>query len=94
MKQDKDGVTQPLDSGIHITIKSLHKLVVNNASLLDRTYSFDMDIDKDFFDSAKKEHITGSTNGDESLIFFVLKKGPGKYGVGCSSLIEKIEKEN
>lgn len=94
VKQEKDGVIQPLDCGIHITIKSLQKLVINNSSLLDRTYSYDLHIDRDLFESAKKERITDSTNGDESLIFFVVKKGQGQYGVGCSSLIQKIEMEN
>jgi hypothetical protein len=93
-KEDKDGIVQSLDSAIHITVKSLQKLVINNSSLLDRTYSFDLHIDRDFFENAKKEHISGNAKGEDSLIFFVLKKSPGQYGVGCSSLITQIERED
>jgi hypothetical protein len=25
------------------------------------------------------------------VIFFLVKKGPDKYGIGCSSLVERIE---
>lgn len=93
-KENKDGIVQSLDSGIHITIKSLQKLVINNSSLLDRTYSFDLHIDRDLFENAKREGIKAGANGEDSLIFFTIKKDHGQYGVGCSSLITRVEMED
>ena len=91
VKEGRDGTIHSLAGGVHISVRSLHKLVTERPSLLDSTYCFDMGVEKDLFDDAKKERFTSGTEKEETIIFFLTKKGEGQYGIGCSSLIDKIE---
>jgi hypothetical protein len=91
-KQDKGGEVQPLVGGIHISRKKFKELVREYpASLLDTTYCFDLDTEREFFEDAKRERFTGDIEKEKTVIFFLVRRGPGKYGIGCSSLVERIE---
>ena len=90
-KEDRSGEVYALAGGIHISIKKLQKIVSDYPSLLDRTYAFDMGVEKEFFENAKKERFTGDIGNEETIIFFLAQKEFGTYGIGCSSLIERIE---
>jgi hypothetical protein len=92
IKQDKDGEIQPLVGGIHISRKKFRELIKEYpSSLLDKTYCFDADVEREFFEDAKREKFTGNVENEKTVIFFLVKKGPNKYGIGCSSLVERIE---
>lgn len=94
-KQDKDGEIQPLVGGIHISRKKIKELIKEYpSSLLDKTYCFDADVEREFFEDAKREKFTGSIGSEETVIFFLIKKGPDKYGIGCSSPVERIEESD
>ena len=92
IKQDKDGEIQPLMGGIHISRGKLKELMKEYpSSLLDKTYCFDADVEREFFEDAKREKFTGSIESEETVIFFLVKREPDRYGIGCSSLVERIE---
>ncbi|MFZ0034266.1 MAG: hypothetical protein WAK60_04650 [Sedimentisphaerales bacterium] len=92
IKQDKGKEVQPLMGGIHISREKFKELVREYpASLLDTTYCFDAKAEKEFFEDAKREKFTGKIEDEATVVFFLVKKGPNKYGIGCSSLVEKIE---
>jgi len=93
LKEDRGGIIHSLAGGIHISIEKLQKLVSDYPSLLDRTYCFDMGVEKEFFDGAKKEAFRGNIEKEDTIIFFLYRKGD-KYAIGCSSLIERIEEEH
>ena len=93
IKKDSEGVIHPLMGGIHIAKNKLQELVSEYpSSLLDKTYCFDVGVEKEFFEDAKKEKFTGSIDDDETVIFFLVKRNAEKYGIGCSSQVVKIEK--
>lgn len=92
LKENRYGEIRSLAGGVHISVRSLHKLVTERPSLLDSTYCFDMGVEKDLFEDAKKERFTNGTEKEETIIFFLTKKGNDQYGIGCSSLIDKIER--
>jgi hypothetical protein len=92
IKKDRDGEIQTLVGGIHISRKRFKELIKEYpSSLLDKTYCFDADVEREFFEDAKREKFTGSIEDEDTVIFFLIKKGPDKYGIGCSSLVERIE---
>jgi hypothetical protein len=92
IKKDRDGEIQTLVGGIHISRKRFKELIKEYpSSLLDKTYCFDADVEREFFEDAKREKFTGSIENEDTVIFFLVKKGPDKYGIGCSSLVERIE---
>jgi hypothetical protein len=92
IKQDKNGEIQPLVGGIHISRGRFRELIKEYpSSLLDKTYCFDLDVEREFFEDAKREKFTGNIEDEDTVIFFLIKKGPDKYGIGCSSIVEKIE---
>ncbi len=92
VKEDKNGEIQSLVGGIHISKKKFKELIKEYpSSLLDRTYCFDADVEREFFEDAKRERFTGSIEDEQTIIFFLVKRGPDKYGIGCSSLVERIE---
>ena len=92
IKQDKGGEIQPLVGGIHISRRKFKELLREYpSSLLDKTYCFDEDVEREFFEDAKREKFTGSIESEETVIFFLVKKEPDRYGIGCSSLVERIE---
>ena len=92
IKHEKDGRLQALAGGIHISKDKFKELLKEYpSSLLDTTYCFGLDVEREFFEDAKRERFIGDIEGEETVIFFLVKKGPDKYGVGCSSMVEKIE---
>ena len=92
IKQDRNGEIQTLVGGIHISRKKFKELIKEYpSSLLDTTYCFDLDAEREFFEDAKRERFTGNIEKEKTVIFFLVKKGPNKYGIGCSSLVERIE---
>jgi hypothetical protein len=92
IKQDKNGEIQTLVGGIHISKKKFKELIKEYpSSLLDKTYCFDADVEREFFEDAKREKFTGSIGDEDTVIFFLIKKGPDKYGIGCSSLVKRME---
>ena len=92
IKQDKDGEIDSLMGGIHISRKKLKELIKEYpSSLLDKTCCFDADVEREFFEDAKREKFTGSIEGEETVIFFLVKREPDRYGIGSSSLVERIE---
>lgn len=92
IKQDKDEEIQPLVGGIHISRRKLKELMKEYpSSLLDKTYCFDADVEREFFEDAKREKFTGNIESEKTVIFFLVKREPDKYGIGCSSLVERIE---
>lgn len=91
IKQDKNGEMHRLLSGIHISVKKLKELMREYpSSLLDKTYCFDADVEREFFEDAKREKFVGSIESEPTVIFFLIKRGSDKYGIGCSSLVKRI----
>jgi hypothetical protein len=94
IKQQRDGRLQTLAGGIHISKKKFKELIKEYpSSLLDTTYCFGLDVEREFFEDAKRERFTGNIKDEDTVIFFLVKKVPDKYGIGCSSLVERIEEE-
>ncbi len=92
IKEDKNGEIQTLMGGIHISKKKFKELIKEYpSSLLDKTYCFDADVEREFFEDAKREKFIGSIEDEDTVIFFLIKKRPDKYGIGCSSLVKRIE---
>ena len=92
IKQEKNGEIQPLMGGIHISRKKLKELIREYpSSLLDKTYCFAADVEREFFEDAKREKFIGSIESEQTVIFFLVKREPNRYGIGCSSLVERIE---
>ena len=92
IKQDKAGEIHQLMGGIHISRKRLKELIREYpSSLLDKTYCFDVETEREFFEDAKREKFMGSIESEQTVIFFLVKREPDKYGIGCSSLVERIE---
>ena len=56
-----------------------------------RTYCFDADVEREFFEDAKREKFTDSTESGQTVILFLVKRESNKYGIGCSSLVKRIE---
>ncbi|MEN8127042.1 MAG: hypothetical protein ABFR90_04460 [Planctomycetota bacterium] len=92
-KQDTHGDIHPLIGGIHISRKRLQELVSEYPStLLDKTYCFDVGVEQEFFEDAKREAYPDRIHGDETIICFLIKRNSNCYAIGCSSLVQKIEK--
>ena len=95
IKQERDGRIQTLVGGIHISRKKFSELIKEYPStLLDTTYCFGLDVEREFFEDARREKFTGNIEDEDTVIFFLIKKGPDKYGMGCSSIVESIEESN
>ena len=93
IKQDRNGEIQTLVGGIHISKKKFSELIKEYPStLLDTTYCFGLDVEREFFEDAKRERFTGNIEDEDTVIFFLVRKGPDKYGIGCSSSVTRIEK--
>ncbi len=92
IKQDTNGQTHQLMGGIHISRQKLKELIREYpSSLLDKTYCFDADVEREFFEDAKREKFTGSIESEQTVIFSLIKRESNRYGIGCSSLVERIK---
>ena len=95
IKQDKDKEVQLLIGGIHIARKKLKELMKEYPStMLDKTFCFDSAVEREFFEDAKRERFIGDIVDEDTVIFFLVKRDPDKYGIGCSSLVERIEESD
>lgn len=93
LKRGRTGLFQPLAGAIHLTRPRLQDLLREYpTSVLDTTLCFGNGLAAEFFDDAKREHIADIPLGQETNIFFLLNKGEGKFTIGYSSVIERIEK--
>ena len=91
-KEGDGGQLFPLSAGIHISQQKLRELLSEYpASLLDKTYCFDADVEREFFEDARRERHTGPLSGEPTVIFFLIKRDGGRYGIGCSSPVVKVE---
>jgi hypothetical protein len=93
-KQEKDGRTIFLTAGVHIAFTKLTELIREYpASLLDKSYYFSADVEKEFLSDARKEAFVGDMEDvkhEKTVICFLEKIGE-HYKLGCSSLIERME---
>jgi hypothetical protein len=93
VKEDRDGEIHPLVEGLHISKKKLQELVREYPStLLDKTYCFDMGVEREFFDDAKREEFEGVFETEKTVVFFMVKRDSGRYAIGCSSEVVHVEK--
>jgi hypothetical protein len=92
VKEDKDGQIYPLAEGFHISKVKLQELVREYPStLLDRTYCFDIGVEREFFEDAKQEPGDGLLGTEQTVIVFLVKRNGDRYAVGCSSEVVNIE---
>ncbi len=92
IKRDANGQIHQLMGGIHISRQRLRELIQEYpSSLLDKTYCFDGVLEREFFEDARRERFIGGIETEQTVIFFLVRRGPDRYGIGCSSLIERIE---
>lgn len=92
VKEDEHGEIHPLAEGLHISKARLQELVREYPStLLDKTYCFDVGVEKEFFDDAKRELCEGPFGTEETVIVFMVKRDAERYAIGCSSDVVKIE---
>ena len=92
-KENIDGGIHALADGIHISKQNLQELVREYPStLLDKTYLFGDGAEEEFFDDARREDAHGLTDGEETVILFLVKHDGDRYQLGCSSQVVKIEK--
>lgn len=92
--EDKDGNLCPLVGGVHIALSRLRDLVREYPStLLDQTLCFDVGVEAEFFEDAKREAFTGLVEGEETVIFFLAHRDHNRYGIGSSSVIKRVESE-
>jgi hypothetical protein len=93
-KKEKDGQIHPLGSAVHIARKKLEELIKEYPStLLDRTFCFDADVEKEFLEDAKKEAFIGDLADvarENTVICFVIRNG-GRWKLCCSSPVERME---
>lgn len=93
VKEDRDGGIHPLAEGLHISKAKLQELVSEYPStLLDKTYCFDVGVEKEFFDDAKAEQYEGIFEAEETVVVFMVKRDSDRYAIGCSSEVVSIEK--
>jgi hypothetical protein len=93
-KTEKDGQMIFLAAAVHMAFETLKELIREYpASLLDKTYCFSADVEKEFLADAKKEAFVGDLEDvkrEKTVICFLEKIGE-HYKLGCSSLIERME---
>jgi hypothetical protein len=93
VKEDKDGQIHPLMEAIHISKAKLQELVREYPStLLDRTYCFDVGVEKEFFEDAQQEQCESLFEAEETVIVFMVKRDGNHYAIGCSSEVVNIER--
>ena len=91
---DKDGNLRSLSSAIHISLQRLQDLVNEYPSkLLDKTFCFDIGAETEFFEDAKREKFSGLMEAEDTVIFFLAKRAQGHYGLGSSSVVVRVERE-
>lgn len=93
VKEDINGEIHPLVEGLHIAKDKLQELISEYPStLLDKTYCFDMGVEKEFFYDAKREQTPAVIETEVTVILFMIKREHEHFGIGCSSQVVEIEK--
>ncbi|MHC5095001.1 MAG: hypothetical protein ACYSOU_02680 [Planctomycetota bacterium] len=73
--------------------KKLQELVREYPStLLDKTYCFDVGVEREFFTDAKLEQCETMFETEETVVIFMVKRESDRYAIGCSSEVVSIEK--
>lgn len=91
-KIDKKGQHTFLAGAMHLTRRRLQELITDYPlAVLDRTALLAKSVAKEFFDDARREGAAQVPQTEESMIFFLIDRGDGKYSIGYSSRVEKIE---
>ena len=90
-KQDHEGQIHPLVEAVHISADTLKELVQEYPhSLMDKTYCFDLDVEREFLEDARRERFIGDIQSNDTVICFLTKRGPDAYSLGCSSRVTHI----
>ncbi|MHC5083337.1 MAG: hypothetical protein ACYTET_05295 [Planctomycetota bacterium] len=90
-KEDAAGNPILLAGAMHISRSRLQRLITEYPrQALDQTACFGEGIAREFFDDAKREGGKVA-DSEESKIFFLVNRGLGKYGLGYSSSVQRIE---
>ncbi|MDD5327328.1 MAG: hypothetical protein PHY02_05880 [Phycisphaerae bacterium] len=77
IKEDKNGKIETLLGGIHISKKRFSELLKEYpSSLLDKTYCFDLDTEREFFEDARREKFIGNIEDEDTVVFSSSKKDP------------------
>ena len=93
VKEDTSGEIHPLAEGLYISKEKLQELVREYPStLLDKTYCFDVGVEREFFDDAKVEQCETMFGAEETVVVFMVKRDSDRYAIGCSSEVVNIEK--
>lgn len=93
VKEDTDGEIHPLAEGLHISKAKLRELVREYPStLLDKTYCFDVGVEKEFFEDAKQEQCESVFEAGQTVVVFMVKRDAEHYAIGCSSDVVSIER--
>jgi hypothetical protein len=93
VKEDAEGAIHPLAEGLHISKSKLQELVREYPStLLDKTYCFDIGVEREFFTDAKLEQCETMFETEETVVIFMVKRDSDRYAIGCSSEVVNIEK--
>ena len=93
IQEDREGGIHPLVEGLHVSKKKLQKLLREYPStVLDKTYCFDDNVEKEFFDDVKREEVATRFEAEDTVVFFIVKSDLGLHTIGCSSQVVKIEK--
>lgn len=91
-KIDKEGNLTPLAGAMHISRQRLQEIIADYPLIiLSRTALIGKSIARDFFEDVKREGIVHIPEKQESLIFFLIEREGGKYSVGYSSRVERVE---
>lgn len=93
VRQEPDGSVHPLAGAVHLGRSRLEELIREYpATMLDKTFCFDVGAESEFFEDAKREKFNGLFELEPTVIFFLVKHGD-RFALGSSSEIIKIEKE-
>ncbi|MHC5122193.1 MAG: hypothetical protein ACYSO7_11905 [Planctomycetota bacterium] len=60
--------------------------------MLDKTYCFDVGVEREFFTDAKLEQCETMFETEETVVIFMVKRESDRYAIGCSSEVVSIEK--
>ena len=91
-KVDRKGGESPLAGAVHLTRRRLQELITDYPiAALARTAFLSVSVAKEFFDDVEREGSARVPETEESAIFFLIDRGEGRYNLGYSSRVEKIE---
>jgi hypothetical protein len=93
-RRDRAGTQILLAGAIHLTRRRLQDLLAEYPrSATDSSVCFGTPVAEEFFDDAKREHLTETPDGTETRIFYLIQKGDDKFSLGYSSTVQRFEKQ-